>query len=215
MNIYDVVNEKSKRIERKIILSKGQSNFFRYNLKDIGFSPTYVDRNVSSIYFDDSDLSSLRDNIDGNRNRNKIRVRYYNGEIENWFIEIKQKRGFLGYKHRINSPHIVKNDYDLVQYMSTWSRSELNNFIIPVSKVMYSRSYFQKGSFRATIDVNVNSHRLSSSGTRLFSSINDYEVIEFKYDSKYDEEFRDLFGEMNRNYVRASKSSKYSNSMMF
>ena len=215
MNIEEVINNKSERIERKIILSKGQSNFFKYNISELGFARSYEDRDVSSIYFDDKDLSSLRDNIDGNRNRNKLRARYYNKNINKWFIEIKQKRGFIGYKHRINTPCNVSNELDLIDYMNRWSKNELNINCFPVSKIMYTRSYFQKGQFRATIDVNVNSYRLSSFGLKLHSSINDYEVIEFKYHSHDDEEFRTIFGQLNRNYVRATKSSKYSNSMMF
>lgn len=215
INLNNIINSSSQRIERKIILSKGQSNFFKYNLRDIGFSDTYEDRKVSSIYFDDIDLSALRDNIDGNKYRNKIRSRYYNDDLENWFIEIKQKRGFIGYKERINPLVFVKNDKDIIDYVVKWSKSNLDFYIKPTSKIMYSRSYFQKDFIRATVDINVRSFRLSSFGKKIFTSINDYEVIEFKYDAKYDEEFRSVFKNLNKNYIRATKSSKYSNSMMF
>lgn len=215
MNINEVIDRKSQRIERKIMLSKGQNIFFKYSMKNEGFSSTYFDRKISSIYFDDASLSGLRDNIDGNKIRNKIRLRYYDNLIGKTNLEIKQKRGFLGYKHRIKIPNIYQNESDLIQYVNNWSKSELDNFIFPVSKITYIRSYFRRGPIRATIDVNINSHKLSSSGHKLFSSINDYEVIEFKYDSDYDSEFRTLYDSLKGIYSRSTKSSKYSNSMMY
>lgn len=215
MNMHEIIDKNSERIERKIILSKGQIYSYKYQLKDIGFSIVNAERKVSSIYFDNADYSNLNDNIDGNRLRNKLRVRYYNDNLQKSSIEIKQKRGYVGYKHRINIFKHFKNDKELINYLNSWAQKKINNIIIPVSKVTYKRSYYVKGPIRLTIDKNVTSHRLSSLGKKLYSSINDYEVIEFKYHPSFDEHFRDIFSKFNQHYVRTTKSSKYSNSLMY
>jgi len=216
MNIEEILDHDSNRIERKIILSKGQSYLFSPCLKEAGFSPTFPDRKITSIYFDDIELNALRDNIDGNRIRNKVRARFYDQNIKDSYIEIKQKRGFLGYKFRASFINLdIDNTDNLIKCVEKWSKENLAKEYFPVSQISYSRSYFQKEDFRATIDRNLNSFRLSSRGRRLYSSINDYEVIEFKYKPELDEDFRDLFESFGKNYIRITKSSKYSNSLMF
>tara|TARA_Y100001958_G_C21079892_1_gene436601 strand:+ start:201 stop:851 length:651 start_codon:yes stop_codon:yes gene_type:complete len=216
MNINEVLDKSSRRIERKIILKKGQAIFILPDLKEYGFTKVHQSRRITSIYLDDINLNSLRDNIDGNRNRNKIRIRYYNNEIENFFIEIKQKRGFIGYKKRINFNNVkFSTRMNLVDYVISWCKNEFQRSFYPKSEISYNRSYFQKNEFRATVDTNINSTRLSTTGKSLNTSINDYEVIEFKYSPEHDEMFRLAFPDLTKKYVRATKSSKYSNSLMF
>ena len=183
---------------------------------EFGFSKIYQQRKITSIYLDDINFNSLRDNIDGNRNRNKIRIRFYNNEIENFFIEIKQKRGFIGYKKRINFNNVeLSTKFDLIKFVTKWCANEFQRAFHPKSEISYYRSYFSKNEFRATVDTNISSTKLSSSGKGLITSVNDYEVIEFKYSPEHDEKFRLIFSDLTKKYVRATKSSKYSNSLMF
>lgn len=216
MNINEVLDYSSSRIERKIILKKGQSTFILPNIKEFGFSKIYHPRKITSIYLDDINFNSLRDNIDGNRNRNKIRIRFYNDKIKNFFIEIKQKRGFIGYKKRIYFENVeVSSRIDLIKFVINWCRSEFQRAFHPKSEISYERCYFSKNEFRATVDTNISSKKLSSSGQSLITSVNDYEVIEFKYSPEHDEKFRLAFSSLTKKYLRATKSSKYSNSLMF
>lgn len=215
MNLADIHSKKTERVERKIILQKGQSKFFLGRLKEIGFKKVYGSRKVNSIYFDDIDMNSLRDNIDGNRNRNKIRIRYYGDSLSRCNIEIKQKRGLLGYKTKIHLEGTFKNISNLIFKAQRKITLLTDKKFLPVSHINYQREYLKNENFRATVDTHVCSNRISSSGVKLYSSKGEYEVIEFKYLPIYDEKFRQIFNFLSPFYVRATKSSKYSNSMMF
>ncbi|MEL0309825.1 MAG: VTC domain-containing protein, partial [Gammaproteobacteria bacterium] len=210
MNLANIGEPNSERIERKVILSLGQSHLIRPKIFNIGFKQIHERRKITSIYFDDLYLNALRDNIDGNRERNKIRLRYYNDIISSAFLEIKQKRGILGYKEKISLSSIGVSPLDLDQILeevSKWLKTELATEFNPVSKINYSREYFQKRNCRLTIDTKLTSNRLSSSAKNLSFSPTNYEVIEFKYKKEYDEEFRSLFERFN-SFLRATKSSK-------
>ena len=76
------MRNKKNRFERKWIYKSGdylalinsliRSNFF--------FSTQYPKRRVNSIYFDNANYSSIRQNLDGVSNKKKIRVRWYGEE---------------------------------------------------------------------------------------------------------------------------------------
>ena len=69
------------------------------------FHEIYSKRNVNNIYFDNSDLTSFIDNIEGERDRKKVRIRWYGdlfGPCKNPILEIKYKTGLLGWKERHN-----------------------------------------------------------------------------------------------------------------
>lgn len=214
-NILNTLEENTLRIERKIILKKGQSIFFKFQLFYLGFKKTFQKRLISSIYFDDIDMTSLRDNIDGNHNRNKIRVRFYDNNLSSCTLEIKQKRGLSGYKKRIElDTQNVKNIKDVIKISNKWLLTNLSKRYFPTSIISYERCYFENGSCRATLDTEIQSKRLSISGKPLFSFNESYEVIEFKYKNEFDASFRKLFGKFQRKYARSTKSSKYANSLM-
>ena len=64
------------------------------------FKEIFYERQVNNIYFDSLDMDSYFDNILGNSDRSKIRIRWY-GEIENVekpVLEIKIKKGLVGTK---------------------------------------------------------------------------------------------------------------------
>lgn len=215
-NLLYKTDPDSERIERKVILSMGQSYFFTHALFSSGFKERYTMRKITSIYFDDINLNALRDNIDGNWNRNKIRTRYYNDEISQSSIEIKQKRGLLGYKWRIPFDNKrIESLSEIILHTSSWCKVNLEKEFFPTSRISYNRVYLENQNFRATIDRDINSFRLSSSGRRMTKSIHDYEVLEFKYRKEHDSSFRKFFLNFNSRYIRATKSSKYSNSMMY
>ena len=91
------MTQKINRFERKWILKNGdylklinsllRSNFF--------FKSQYPKRKVNSIYFDNSKLNSIRENLDGVSNKKKVRLRWYGRQtnLEEPILEIKSKRG--------------------------------------------------------------------------------------------------------------------------
>ena len=57
-----------------------------------GFTQQYPDRNISSIYLDTLNYNFARDNINGVSERKKIRIRWYNNNLNNISIEEKIKK---------------------------------------------------------------------------------------------------------------------------
>ena len=69
-----------------ICLAFYKSNFF--------FRDLYPTRKINTIYYDDSKLTSLRENIDGTYDKTKYRIRWYGekDQIINPQFEVKKKK---------------------------------------------------------------------------------------------------------------------------
>ena len=69
------------------------------------FSEIFHERSVNNIYFDTHQLKNYFENIEGETNRAKVRVRWYGslfGVIKNPILEVKVKKGLLGRKYSSN-----------------------------------------------------------------------------------------------------------------
>lgn len=53
---------------------------------------------IRSLYFDNSNDKVLREKLDGVKNRDKFRIRYYNADTSHIYLEKKSKRGNLSSK---------------------------------------------------------------------------------------------------------------------
>ena len=202
----------TQRIERKFLLRRGQCLLAERSLKRGFFKKKFANRKVNSIYFDDINFSALRDNIDGNPYRDKLRVRWYNNTFEKATIEIKHKRNIIGYKTSI--PIIGhKTEDDLINAVCIWIRYNVSEQLFPTSQVQYHRTYYVNSNFRATVDRNIQSFRRTNGKLISPKNIN-YEVVELKYALSDDDIARDLIGKLDSISLRATKSSKYANSIM-
>ena len=67
------------RYERKFILTNQTVPEIENLLQNsqFNFKKNYPSRKVNSIYFDDSDASSILENIDGYNFKKKVRLRWY------------------------------------------------------------------------------------------------------------------------------------------
>ena len=204
----------SARIERKFVMTKGQCILAESRLKSIGFKRLYDSRAVSSIYFDDIDHSCLRANVDGSPSRDKIRFRTYDEDYERSVIETKHKRGVIGYKTLYKLDGKATNQDHLISLGKSWCDTNLLDVLAPSSRVDYIRSYYIRGQFRATIDYKIRSSRIAGK-KNITSAMYDYAVIEFKYSVDSDEQFRSLYQIFSDIAMRNTKSSKYSNSLMY
>ena len=54
----------------------------------------YKDRFINSIYYDNDNFTTARDNLAGISNRRKYRIRWYNDKDKNFNYEIKIKKIF-------------------------------------------------------------------------------------------------------------------------
>ena len=78
---------------------------------ELKFKIHHKSRLVNSIYFDDNNLSNIKDNLEGEKKRIKYRVRWYGSEkyIFKPFLEIKYKDALKTRKIR----DIIKLDKEL------------------------------------------------------------------------------------------------------
>ena len=203
------IDKKIRRFERKYIERKNNAYLFKNFLVTKRFYKKYDKRLVNSLYFDDLNFSSFKDNVDGNTRRFKARIRWYNESPDFVNLEIKNKNGFLGWKDTIR----LKNIYNIEESLRNYPNSQLENNlkkifkknVFPVIKTKYLREYYEygHGSIRATIDT-----QLEFFSIRTNFKINyDKEIMEFKYPVSHDQLFRDHI--IPKNNFRFQKFSKY------
>ena len=122
---------------------------------------------IRSLYFDNLYDKALMEKIDGVSEREKFRIRYYDGDLSLIHLEKKVKRGGLGYKisetiNREEAQKIVSGDTD---WMATSGRGLLielyskmkSQCLRPQTIVDYDRIPFVygPGNVRVTIDENI------------------------------------------------------------
>lgn len=122
---------------------------------------------VRSLYFDDMTDRALREKIDGVNQREKFRIRYYNGDTSFIQLEKKSKRNGVGSKEsasltRAEAQDIVdgkldwmpQSDRPLIQELYSKMRSR---GLRPKTIVDYTREPFvyPPGNTRVTLDYNI------------------------------------------------------------
>ncbi|MFL2765702.1 MAG: polyphosphate polymerase domain-containing protein [Paracoccaceae bacterium] len=188
------------------------------------FRPVYSKRQINNIYFDTWDLSAFIDNIEGERNRKKVRLRWY-GQLNDISIkpilEVKQKSGMLGWKERyevepidvdfkkkIETSQLLKFEGGLRDNILQVSGVDLA-FLKPTLLNNYEREYYLTAddNFRLTIDTNLQFFDINP--LRIFSGMpfqQDRIVVELKFLEEYYEMAEFV---TSRLPTRLTKSSKY------
>ena len=209
---------KINRFERKwiyksddyltLINSLIRSNFF--------FSIQYPKRRVNSIYFDNSNYSSIRQNLDGVSNKKKIRIRWYGEEnkLIKPLLEIKSKKGSETKKesYKINELNDLKfpdlKNLEIIKNIIN-NKLKTKKIIYPVLTTHYDRQYFisNNDKIRATVDYNLESIFLKNQSQlyikKNYSSVC---ILEFKYTTKLDKYVRQNLKGIS---LRLSKNSKF------
>lgn len=130
----------------------------------VGPSGSYL---VRSLYFDNLADKALRDKIDGVNEREKFRVRYYNGDPSLIHLEKKVKRNGLGYK--VSEALTAEEAQRIVDGDTAWMAASGRGLVIelyckmkahglrPKTIVDYTRIPFvyAPGNVRVTIDENI------------------------------------------------------------
>ena len=199
------------RIEKKFVLGKYKVDFLTRFLLINGFTKHFAKRIINSIYLDTINYDFAKDNINGVSERKKIRLRWYDDNLNKIFIEQKNKKNFKVWKNieEIKPTNIKKNLIkNLEDYFKNNNFSKLVNFNYNfVLKTNYKRSYWisDDKNIRATIDTDIN----TSSCKDMKNIINLSEtILEFKFSPKYEKYFRSFFN--NKSYqLRSQKYSKY------
>lgn len=211
-----------ERIERKWAFNKNLINLNSLNINilrsKLRFRKVFFKRNVNSIYFDDVNLSSIIENLDGVMNKKKYRVRWYGDKnvIEKCSLEIKEKKGFVCKKF-IKPIHLEKKTHFNYQGIKLIREKILKLIdykinLVPVLSTHYVREYFLSGlnkQIRATLDHDISSHLIIKNQNLIFKkNFGDY-IYEMKYSKNLENLVRNNLSNL---AVRYSKSSKYINS---
>jgi len=182
------------RYEIKFVLDNASlSDAMQFLYNNTTVNKKYENRKVNSIYFDNLDFSSVRDNLAGISQRNKMRLRWY-GHQENSLpsFEVKTKNGRLGYKtsYKIKSieNNILKLNIDKITSNCKKDLAEqdvmLDEHLVPTLKVSYEREYYEThNGIRITIDQDI-----QFTDTQIYSMINEnnstsypFKVMEIKF----------------------------------
>jgi hypothetical protein len=130
------------------------------------FRAAYPPRWVNNVYLDTPYLEAYDDNVEGNPDRAKARIRWYGDffrEVSDGILEIKVKRGTVGAKERHDMPVFTAGPglsgrflARLIRGITTlpgWARGVAEGLDRPTAN-RYRREYYlsSDGRFRATID---------------------------------------------------------------
>ena len=221
-----MLSNQPKRYEIKFLPSEvtPQEIEFLILTHPMQFKKINYKRKVNNIYFDTFGLKAFLDNIEGETNRKKVRLRWY-GEMSDIskkaVLEIKYKSGPLGWKKRYN---VLPVNVDIKKKFSTSDvlnlpikKNEDNSvsgeidleFWEPTIINSYERDYFLSADkrFRITIDTKLEFFDVNPFKKNYSSPLDrDQIVLEIKFLEKDFSISGDVTGFFP---FRISKNSKY------
>ena len=206
------MNYSDLRIERKFSFGKSKEDELNKFLLLNNFKKSFGKRKVNSIYLDTHSYNNVLDNINGINDREKLRIRWYNEDFNNFSIEIKQKNKFCILKKitKINSK-ISKHNYisDFKDHFINKYKKNLKFNYRFVLLVSYIRGYWisENEKIRATVDYNILTKPIIKSNIDI--KIPDT-ILEFKFAPQNEPYFREFFYKRRFNF-RVQKFSKYIN----
>lgn len=122
---------------------------------------------IRSLYFDNLQDKALREKLDGVNQREKFRIRYYDGDTSVIHLEKKVKRGGLGYK--VSCSLTAAEAQRIVEGDTLWMATDRRGLVVelyakmkaqglrPKTIVDYQRIPFvyAPGNVRVTVDDNI------------------------------------------------------------
>jgi len=207
------------RYEIKFVLDNSRlSDAMQWLYNETTAIKTYDNRKVNSIYFDDVGFSSVRDNLAGIAQRNKLRLRWYGNQKNSLPIfEVKTKNGRLGYKttYPIQSIEnsLMKLNIDKITSKCISGLEEQNivfdEHLVPTLQVNYEREYYEThDGIRITIDQDI-----QFSDTQLHTSLNEnnsfsypFQVLEIKFEPSMKDKVAKLIKPL---HITPKRHSKY------
>jgi hypothetical protein len=221
---------KTYRYERKFVanqMSRLQTELL-VKQNSAFFTSMFYPRQVNNIYFDTPGLDCYFDNLFGNGNRWKARIRWYGeifGEIKKPILEFKIKKGFVGTKKSFVLPSFVLNEKEFHPHVfqTIFKMAELPPEIHERLKTLqavllnsYNRSYFSSinKKFRITVDTELEYNNLRPSWNFFPAPFREIgkTVVELKYDEQWDSEAKEITNEFP---FRLDKNSKFVAGMSF
>jgi len=207
----------------------------KYNIKEVdltklkyllkthpySFKSVYKIRQVNNIYFDTLNYENYIENIEGEKNRQKYRIRWYGdfyGISGDPYFEIKYKSGSLGWKDKLkiqSELDIKKNQKLTPNFKSLLKENYIKlfiknyQFISPTLLNCYKREYFISNNekFRITVDTNIQyfDPKKILNENKIPKEMNQI-ILEIKFEKNHYEELEKV---TNFFPFRITKSSKY------
>tara|TARA_Y100000389_G_C17454056_1_gene516832 strand:+ start:1605 stop:2174 length:570 start_codon:yes stop_codon:yes gene_type:complete len=151
----------------------------------------FDDRNIHSIYFDNSEFKFFRDSEEGTVPRKKVRYRWYNKSFKNGNFEIKKT--LPTHREKSKESIILKNVKNKLLILG----------LKPVLKVSYNREYYIMDKLRFTLDRKIKFCKLNSF-YNIISKIEVSDVI-FEFKSSISTDYSIITQDVMRFRTRYSK----------
>ena len=141
------------RIENKYKIEKVKLNSLYKFLSTNKASILYPKREINSIYFDNNQLKSYYDSLEGTVPRKKIRLRSYPNKMS------KNSNNKYNFEIKINSPEgkikMTKKNLNFDKLLKTGFYDFEYGQCYPIIETNYQREYYDLLNFRLTIDKNI------------------------------------------------------------
>jgi hypothetical protein len=183
------------------------------------FSEIFHTRKVNNIYFDTYNYKNYIDNVNGNTDRIKVRIRWYGdmfGYIAKPVLELKIKRGLLGKKISTPiTPFTLDDNASIQIVLQHLADSDISNLLdfkslVPTLLNQYSRDYYlsSNGNFRITLDTVLKYYAINGGNNTFLDYYIDKDsvILELKYEQDHDSAADSI---SNFFPFRMTKSSKY------
>ena len=215
---------KTYRYERKFVAKQFSRIHTEALIKQNSafFVPAFYPRKVNNIYFDTPGLDCYFDNLFGNGNRWKVRIRWYNetfGRAESPVLEFKIKKGLVGTKKSFPLPgfEIENSGFNATQLKSVFSEADIPyeireklSVLQPVLLNSYWRGYFTSlnKKFRITVDDQLEYYNLRPTWNYFQFVFREVQktVVELKYEQELNSDAEKI---TNQFPFRLDKNSKY------
>lgn len=156
-----------KRYEIKYLITYNQYQELEKIMKLHMILDNYGKHLINNIYFDTPDYKIIRKSLERPHYKEKLRVRSYNDDVSNLFIELKKKYNKVVYKRRINCSkddvysYLVENKGLNINNQIKKEIDYFKNFYVGLSPqvfISYEREAFygiENSNFRITFDHNI------------------------------------------------------------
>jgi len=226
MNLHPQLHQPESsdhRYERKFVVSSLPAKAVIAILKQhpAMFRELYPMRYVNNIYLDSPLLSDYYSNVNGYRQRQKIRVRWYHNlfrDVNDAILEFKKKDGEVGTKEQYPFPTFTFGEH----LRESGFRDRIQSSDLPVAVKFrlqdvefaicnrYQRWYFATPDkrFRATVDAGLSFYHLGKLSNLFTHKYLDHHhlVLELKYLVKDDPKAHHIISALP---FRITRSSKY------
>ena len=222
---YQDLDKLDFRNEKKLIFYQSE-NYLLNLLRFLEFKEIYEKRKINSIYLDTFDLNDFKDTIDGEKQRSKLRMRWYGQTFNSTIkpiLENKIKINNKNFKIKQNLKNLqILNDLSYNKIKKYLNDSEVQdpNILVKFQRrnpnifISYDRRYYMFKNIRITMDSNLHykdfykNNKISKND---FIKKKNFHILEMKYD---DDQFNNVTILTNKFRNRVTKFSKYEYSLM-